>query len=79
MTDMLVVGVSLETSGTYLYKGDTTAVIRVHVGMNLKYKSRESILFRIYFPFNSLHRTREWSDTHKAIEQFLYQIGRAHV
>ena len=71
-TDMLVVGITFETAGTNLHESNTTAMIRVHIGMDLENETGEGILFRIDHPFHSRHGTGRRSDIDKAIQQFFH-------
>ena len=71
-TDMLVVGITFETSGTNLHESNTTAMVRVHIGMDLENEAGESILFRIDHPFHSRYRTGRRSDIDKAIQQLFH-------
>ena len=44
---MEVVLVTLKLARTYLHEGDTVAVVRVHVGVNLEDEARQLILRRL--------------------------------
>ena len=69
---MLVVGITFETAGTDLHESNTTAMIRVHIGMDLENETGEGILFRIDHPFHGRHGTGRRSDIDKAIQQFFH-------
>ena len=43
-----IYGVTLETARTYLHKGDTVAVVRVHIRVNLEDETCELCLLRLY-------------------------------
>ena len=67
-TYMLIVRVTLKTTGTNLHKSDTTAMVRVHIRMDLENKAGEIILIRVYHTLYRMDRTWRGSDTDKAIQ-----------
>ena len=69
---MLIVGITLETTGADLYERNTAAVVRIHVRMDLEDEAGEVILFRIDHTFNSLYRTGRRSDLDKTIQQLFH-------
>ena len=71
-TDMFIRSVTLETTGTDLYESDTTTMVRVHIGMYLKDKAGEAILFRFNHTFHRLNRTGRRGNLDKAIQQLLH-------
>ena len=71
-THVLIVRVPLEPSRANLHERDATAVIRIHIGMNLKDKSGERLFVRTNDPLDSLHRGRRRGDTYKAVQQLAH-------
>ena len=65
---MLIVRVTLKTTGTNLHKSDTTAMVRVHIRMDLENEAGEIILIRVYHTLYRMDRTWRGSDTDKAIQ-----------
>ncbi len=60
LADVLVVHVSLELTRADFHKGDTAAVVGVHIGVDFKDKARKSVLFWFDFPLNGLGWLRTW-------------------
>ncbi len=71
-TDMLIIHVSLEFSGTDFYEGDTGTVIRIHVSMYLEDKSGEILLIRIHHTLFSLYFAGRRGNIHKTVQQFFH-------
>ena len=71
-TDMLIVDIAFELTGTDLHECNTTSVVRVHICVNLEYKAGECLFFRINYPFHRLYRPGRWGDLDKAIQQFFH-------
>ena len=69
---MEVVFISLEGTGAYLHKGDTVAVVRVHIGVNLEDKACKLLLIWLYEAGLRCCRAWGWSDTDKALQQFTH-------
>ena len=70
-TDMLIIDITLELPGAYFHKRYATAVVRVHIRVNLENESRESRFFRTDNALLCLNRLGRRSYLHKTVEQFL--------
>ena len=73
--DMFVIGVALEFSGADFEECDATAVVGVHVGMNLKAEARKFLFERIHHSFQRAYRSRGGGNLNEAFEELLYAKG----
>ena len=66
---------ALEFSGADLEECDATAVVGVHVGMDLKAETREFLFERIHRSFQRAYRSRGGGNLNEAFEELLYAKG----
>ncbi len=69
---MKVKGILLKNPGANAHKSNAVAVVWVEVGVYFKHKTRELLVFRLYFPRTAQARSRLGSNFYKGVEQFLH-------
>ena len=69
---MQVVFVTLKHTRTYLHKGDTVAVVGVHIGVNLEDEARELSLRRLYYAGLGGGIAGRWSDAYEALQKLTH-------